>query len=107
MKIYTWDDPYTFKVRVGFISDGDVKTAFNFATGKAYTLTSGEPLPEGCLMEIPTNIFEEMLKGFAELASEKGIKLESDLKREGRLEATTKHLEDMRTLVFKDIKPLT
>jgi hypothetical protein len=43
----------------------------------------------------------ELLKSFAETAAEKGIKLESDLKREGKLEATERHLEDMRKLVFK------
>ena len=43
----------------------------------------------------------EFLKEMAERAAERGIKLESDLKREGKLEATEKHLEDMRKIVFK------
>jgi hypothetical protein len=107
MKIYTYVDPYKFTVKVGFISGekGEVKTAFNFGKGKAYTIQPGEALPEGCLMEIPQDVFDEMLKAFAEMASDRGIKLESDLKREGKLEATAKHLEDMRALVFKDTTP--
>jgi hypothetical protein len=42
----------------------------------------------------------EFLKAMAEKASERGIKLESDLKREGKLEAVSMHLDDMRRLVF-------
>lgn len=43
----------------------------------------------------------EFLKVMAEKAAEQGIKLDSDLKREGKLEAIEKHLDDMRKLVFK------
>jgi len=103
MKIYTWEDPQKFTIRVAFIAggEGQIKIAFNFATNKEYAIKMGEDLPPGCLMEIPRDVFAEMLKGFAEMANERGMKLESDLKREGKLEATEKHLEDMRTLVFK------
>lgn len=41
------------------------------------------------------------LKAMCEAAADWGIKLESDLKREGKLEAVEKHLKDMRQLVFK------
>ena len=106
MKIYHWEDPIRLIVKVAFIGDeGNIKTAFNFAKDKAVTLHQGEPIPEDALLDVPTWLFDEMIKGFAELANEKGLKLESDLKREGKLEATEKHLEDMRRIVFKDFEP--
>lgn len=107
MKIYTWDDPIRFIIKVAFIGgEGSaVKTAFNFATHTNYTIQPSEPFPEGCVMEIPRDLFGDMLKAFAEMANERGMKLESDLKREGRLEATERHLEDMRSLVFKNQQP--
>lgn len=55
--------------------------------------------PTFCLGEVAAN---EFLKGMAERASERGIKLESDLKREGKLEAVQIHLSDMRRIVFKE-----
>lgn len=103
MKIYTWEDPIRFITQVAFISgEGSaIKLAFNFATKEEFVIKDGENLPAGCLMEIPRAVFNEMLKGFAEMANEHGLKLDSDLKREGKLEATERHLEDLRTLVFK------
>ena len=103
MKIYTFEDPDRFVMRVVFIvgDDGVFKTAFNFATDTTYTIKPGEALPKGCYMNIPRNVFAEMLKGFAEMANDQGLKLNSDLKREGKLEATERHLEDMRRLVFQ------
>lgn len=102
MKIHYWPDQQRLLMHVAFIASEQnaVKTAYNFAKNKAFTIKPGEPLPDGAVWDIPADIFDEMLKGFAEMASEKGIKLESDLKREGKLEATERHLEDMRRLVF-------
>src|SRR5690349_15204398 len=104
MKIYYWPDPQRMLMHVAFVAGekDEVKTAYNFAEGKAFTIQPGDALPDGAVWDIPTDIFDEMVKGFAEMASEKGIKLESDLKREGKLEATERHLDDMRKLVFKD-----
>lgn len=53
-------------------------------------------------MRLSGEYANDFLKGFAEAASERGIKLESDLKREGKLEAVQEHLADMRKLVFSD-----
>jgi hypothetical protein len=80
------------------------RSAYNFVTKLGHTIPPGGELPDECFMDIPSEIWEEMLKGFAELASDKGIKLDSDLKREGLLEATKFHLEDMRSLVFSNKK---
>ena len=42
-----------------------------------------------------------MLQAFAETLDKQGIKTDKDAKIQGTLEATNKHLEDMRKLVFK------
>lgn len=47
----------------------------------------------------------EELKALGDAIAELGIKTDSDMKREGLLEATKFHLEDMRRLVFKEDKP--
>lgn len=46
----------------------------------------------------------DQLKAIVEAFSEKGFKTSNDHKIEGLLKATNKHLEDMRTLVFKGVK---
>lgn len=44
---------------------------------------------------------QQFIKQMAEVAATRGIKLEADLKREGKLEAVSEHLSDMRKLVFE------
>jgi hypothetical protein len=50
----------------------------------------------------------ELLKSLADSISDMGVKTESDFKIQGKLEATEKHLEDMRKLVFnrKKLEPI-
>ena len=48
----------------------------------------------------PTYYIEDLVE-LATAIRDAGVKLPSDHKLEGVLEAQTKHLEDMRTLVFK------
>lgn len=48
------------------------------------------------------DVAHQFMKQMAELALARGIKLESDLKLEGRLAAVEAHLADMRRLVFHD-----
>lgn len=46
----------------------------------------------------------EMIEAFMQLGSQRGIEKPSEAKNAGKLEATEKHLEDMRTLVFNEKK---
>lgn len=80
--------------------------------GKRYILRQGkynfslEEITEHAELTEPTfHLGEkaglEFMKSMAEKAAAMGIKLDSDLKREGKLEAVQAHLEDMRKLVFK------
>lgn len=52
------------------------------------------------------NMFEgdELLKDLAEQIDKQGIKTTQDAQNQGSLDATKKHLEDMRALVFKGDK---
>lgn len=50
---------------------------------------------------VPENILREILTAFAEAAQDRGIEKRSESFVKGKLDATEKHLEDMRTLVFK------
>lgn len=43
----------------------------------------------------------EFMKAMADAIAEHGIKTDSDMKREGKLEATEKHLKDMRHIALK------
>ena len=60
---------------------------------------------EGVCPDKPTlRLGPEELQGLVDALSEKGIKPKQGF-IEGKLEATDKHLEDMRRLVFKDQPP--
>lgn len=50
-------------------------------------------------LHLPGRLGEEVMKAMVNAFSERGIKPESDSKLQGKLEATEKHLEDMRTLL--------
>ncbi len=100
MKIYYQNKFDQYITEVAFVENrGDRRTAFNFVSGTAEDIREGTPIPKEGIMKIPTDLFNEIVKGFAEIANEKGLKLDSDMKREGQLEATKYHLEDMRKLL--------
>lgn len=52
-------------------------------------------------MILPQNRLNEVLRAFSEAVREKGFGYETESTAKGKLEATEKHLEDMRRLVFK------
>lgn len=52
--------------------------------------------------KIPTRIADILFKAIYQTLSEEGYKPENEHKVHGILEAQTKHLEDMRNLVFKN-----
>jgi hypothetical protein len=100
MKIYQAEQFDRAVVKVAFVSDENhTNLAYNFVTGTESIISYGASIPPDCIMTIPLSIWNDMLKQFAELANEKGLKLDGDLKREGKLEATERHLQDMRTLL--------
>ncbi len=98
-KIYT--NPYTENVEL-FLYEvrANGQKAIVLPINPTYKLTDeGEKVePTMILTPIAAN---ELLNGLAESLDNAGIKPPSIHKLEGLLEATKKHLEDMRTLVFK------
>lgn len=86
--------------------------------GKSYLLQFGKfnntwvELKECKIPPEPTFRFRgiektEFLKAMADAIAEIGIKTDSDFKIQGKLEATEKHLEDMRRLIFKNKTDVT
>lgn len=53
-------------------------------------------------MKLPEDQTRELIQGFLDVARDEGMKPHNESHTEGKLEATSKHLEDMRTLVFKN-----
>lgn len=51
---------------------------------------------------IPESFLRSFIAGFADLAKKQGVPLKSEAYSQGKLEAITDHLKDMRALVFKD-----
>lgn len=71
---------------------------------KSTLLDPNEPKEVEPFLELPTNFFEEFVKAIADFASENNIKTENENLLVGKFDATTKHLEDMRRIVFKDFE---
>ncbi len=53
-----------------------------------------EPVP---FLELPSEFFNELVKAIVQHASDNNIKAESETLLQGKLSATEKHLEDLRT----------
>jgi len=64
-------------------------------------MLSGEIVDNGAIPVKPTlELTDDQLRKFAEAINKQGINPQKEFV-EGKLEATEKHLEDMRTLIFK------
>jgi len=59
---------------------------------------------EGPTLSIPINAGREFLQSLREALDSLGVQPKNESKNEGILEAQTKHLEDMRRLVFNKEK---
>ena len=62
----------------------------------------GEELERRATIHIDSDYSDDFLKALADELDSKGVKTDSDAKIAGTLEATRSHLQDMRTIVFKD-----
>ena len=89
------------------LGNGDVVHFFNFKeTGEAVETERVNNLDMNLddiapTMILPQNRLNEVLRAFSEAVREKGFGYETESTAKGKLEATEKHLEDMRRLVFK------
>ena len=87
----------------------DLYIFYKAPNGKIGYVVSGNIIKEierGDSIDIPPTLHiegEEMAKAILEVFSNQGIKIDKG-HTEGKLEATEKHLEDMRRLVFEEPK---
>lgn len=116
MKVYIREIPTTFSCEV-FIVDmpkslgrRDVIQFLNFKeTGEAVEterVNNSEMKLDDIAptMILPQNRLNEILQAFTEAVRERGFGYENESTAKGKLEATEKHLEDMRRLVFETDK---
>ena len=106
MKIYIETQPYfnTIKVfAINRLSDGS--SYIYLENGKLIEKTIDSSMvntPDKYkpLIELPRQIFDEVVKEFKKYAENNGLNYEEENKTRGKLEATEKHLQDMRDIVF-------
>lgn len=111
MKIYIREIPNTIKNEIFFVErpndlkKGDVIRFINFKeTGEAiqtekvhdYGVATDEIKPSLILDEMQTR---ELIMAFSEIAKNRGFEYDSESKAKGKLEATERHLEDLRKLL--------
>lgn len=110
MKIYIRERPNSVLNEI-FIIDrpndfqkGDVWRFLNFKESGDCVITDrifdrGQEIEMKPTMILDERATRELLQSFLELASEKGIEHDGESRAKGKLEATEKHLEDMRKLL--------
>ncbi len=102
LEVNIWQDYGTNSIHL-IVIDREARPTkvLNLYTGESIEVAEGNSVPEQFILKLPRVIGDQVLKAFAEALDEKGIKTENDFKIQGLLEATKKHLNDMRRLVFK------
>ncbi|MDD4009792.1 MAG: hypothetical protein PHQ67_08280 [Fermentimonas sp.] len=80
-----------------FYDDGEMKRV----TVKPGEIISKEIKP---LVEVSMDVFAVLLTDLVDYAKMKGIKVEREDKLSGRLAATERHLEDLKTIAFHALK---
>ncbi len=74
------------------IEEGTLTTKF---------VPAGGSLSEQCTLSASTENMRGIVEAFVRYAQSQGFKSSEESRDSGKLEATTRHLEDMRSLVFK------
>lgn len=72
---------------------------YNFLSGEFQKQKEGEEIPKECRMQVTERWQDEILKALLEHINERGIRTENENKIEGKLEATERHLKDLRQLL--------
>lgn len=114
MKIYI-QKPFTssgdFKYSIYLIDDEDSQTHRAQITYDSATelltrtvLNPNEHVQVKPFLVIPEFIFNDFAKAILNYASDNNIKTENENLLVGKMDATEKHLEDMRKIVFKDLE---
>jgi len=78
--------------------DGKTLTYTEFNPGDLMSSQNCNPL-----LRIPADMFDILLQEIIRFNDDRGYKTKDENRLEGELKATKYHLEDMRSLVFKDL----
>lgn len=109
IKVNLWHDFCSDNVSIAILNDTPQGT-FIGRVNKDYGFLDWEELPpyEHCshpTLVLPRTLSKEILKKLAEALDKQGVKTEHDHKIQGTLDAQSKHLEDMRRIVFEEDTP--
>lgn len=92
-EIFIFDEQKSVTTGFVFREDGEcIATTQVYKPGEAWIIKPA--------MRIPEQMTRDLIQAFVEYAKERNYPVSEDATK-GKLEATEKHLEDMRTLVFK------
>lgn len=103
IKVYIDNSPVVASKRI-FIVDEDNKRRFVAKPMKLEFVELKEDVSTEPTIDIPYRYADGFLQALLVAIKDQGIKLPEQSFTEGKLQATEKHLEDMRTLVFEDQK---
>jgi len=90
--IYVMDESYGSKKNISIRNISESGTEFEFKE----LSREGGPQKLDPFLQVPTLLFEDLVKAFLDYAQENNIKSENQTFLEGKLVATEKHLEDLR-----------
>lgn len=94
------DNTFSLKMSIAFISfRGDKIDVHNFYTGMVKEIGQFDMVPEDYVLKIPYMLGDQVLKAMAEELAKQGVKVESEHKVHGLLEAQTRHLNDLRKML--------
>lgn len=101
MKIHHWIPFGEMNMKLVFYEEleGHEFLVHNFYTKTYKKIKDGELFPEEFILSIPHYLLHDIVKGLGDLLTENNIKTENEHKVEGRLQATEKHLSDLRQLL--------
>lgn len=101
LEIHSWHDESTGELKIVFgVKNPNSETLlYNFYTDQVQVLGLGQRIPKDFVLTIPWDMTQEVMNALAQWLAKKGVRNYHDAKIEGTLEATRKHLEDLRFLL--------
>lgn len=94
------DDRFSLNMSIAFIEiRGTRAYVHNFYTQAVKEVGTCEMIPDDFIFKIPYMLGDQVLKAMAEELANRGVKVESEHKVHGLLEAQTRHLNDLRKML--------
>lgn len=101
MRVYLDYSDYNRDLKLWIVDDqSERRRLLNYKDGNwISTDIEDRSQPQEPSLYLPGRLGEEVMQAMAEAFAKRGIKTENDHKIQGTLEATNRHLEDLRTLL--------